>query len=93
MTTHSTRPPSGTPKLCAMTGSDTLTIDESIVAMSTPMATTAKTAHLLGCVESKRANYCEQYREMSSKSVRASLRFCLMTLSVPSGGPSGPALI
>ncbi len=48
MTTHSTSPPSGAPKFRAMTGRDTLTIDESIVAMRTPSATIENRVHLLG---------------------------------------------
>src|SRR6266480_2694766 len=44
--THSTGPLKGTPKYRAIVGRLMLTIDESSVAIKTPIATIARTAHL-----------------------------------------------
>src|SRR5713226_6499434 len=46
MITHSIAPLSGTRKFSAIAGRLMLTIDESSVAMNTPIATSAKTVHL-----------------------------------------------
>src|SRR3989442_7239124 len=49
--THSTAPLKGTPKYRAIVGRLMLTIDESSVAIKTPIATIASTAHLFArCV-------------------------------------------